>query len=391
MSDQPPPGPTDPAPSGAGLPADPPPPPAGPPQPGHPGYAVPGAPGQPGTAYPAQPGGQPPGWTWPAAGGAHPGQPYPGQPPMPGQPYPGQPYPGQPPMPGQPYVWQPGGPGWDPADPLVTPPHAGVGGWFSRVGGALRRGWRLLLPIMLLTQAVPGAVVSVIGLALAPTGEPTTGPDGAPVLPDGYLRDALAFYVTVLVASLLLGLLQNVGWAAGTWVVARQAAGEPVGFGAAIGYGVRRVLGLWGWSLVTSLLIGVGVCFCVLPGIYAAFALALVGPVYLFERQNPVGRSVGMFHQRFGLVLGRLALVAAVIVVGALVSFVLESVGQLPFGAHPLSASGTALGAVAVSLVVAVVVVPVNVAQLIGLVVTYAEQRAHEGPVNAARLAAELG
>ncbi|MFC4146521.1 hypothetical protein ACFO0M_09660 [Micromonospora mangrovi] len=366
MSDQPPSGPAEPGPSGAGLPADPtsPPPPAADPaalpQPDHQGYAPSG--GQPGAAYPAPT----PGWGWPA-------------------------YPGSPPMPGQAYAWPPAGAGWDPADPLVTPPHAGIGGWFSRLGGALRRGWRSLLPIVLLTQAVPGAVVSVLGLALAPTGEPTTGADGAPILPEGYLREMLTFYVTVLVAGLLLGLVQNLGWAAGTWVVTRQAAGEPAGTGAALRYGLRRALGLWGWSLVTALLITVGVCFCVLPGIYAAFALALVGPVYLFERQNPVGRSVRILHQRFGPVLGRLAVVAAAIVLGGLLGFVLEAVGQLPFGQHPLDSPGTAAGAVGVSVLAAVLAVPASLVQLAGLVLTYAEQRAYEGPVNAARLAAELG
>jgi hypothetical protein len=38
-----------------------------------------------------------------------------------------------------------------------------------------------------------------------------------------------------------------------------------------------------------------------------------------------------------------------------------------------------------------VLAVPGYLAQLVGLLVTYTEQRAHEGPVNTARLAAELG
>jgi hypothetical protein len=294
-------------------------------------------------------------------------------------------------MPGQPYAWYPAPGGWQPDDPLVTPPHAGVGGWFSRCAGALRRGWRLLLPIVVLTQVVPSAAVSVLGLVLTPAGQPTTGADGALALPPGYLRDVLVLYAAVLGVSLLLGPLQNLGWAAGTWVIARQAAGEPVGFGAALRYGARRALGLWGWSLLGSLLIAVGVCFCVLPGLYAAFALALLGPVWLFERQNPIGRSWRIFHQRFGTVLGRLALVAAAVVGGGLVGFLLETLGQLPFGAHPMESAGGAVGVTAVAVLAAVLVAPVYLAQLIGLVVTYAEQRAYEGPVDAARLAGELG
>ncbi|MEU8260850.1 hypothetical protein AB0C02_09555 [Micromonospora sp. NPDC048999] len=283
------------------------------------------------------------------------------------------------------------GPGVDPNDPLVTPPHAGVGGWFSRCTGALRRSWRQLLPIMLLTQALPAAVTSVLSLALAPSGQLATGPDGAPILPTGYFADAFTFYGAFLGASLLLAWVQAIGWAAGSWVVTRQAAGEAVGVGAALRYGLRRALGLWGWILVAGVLISVGVCFCVLPGIYVAFALALAGPVYLFERENPVGRSFQMFHQRFGMVVGRVALVAAVLVVGSLLSAVVEVFGQLAYGTDPMGSAGTAAVAVVVAVLSVLLGTPVYLAQLVGLLVTYAEQRAHEGPVNTARLAAELG
>lgn len=336
----------------------------------HPGgFAAPGQPGgpQPWDPYRADPAGPPQGWTWPA-----------------GAPLPGAAYP----LPGQPYGWHPG---LDPQDPLVTPPHAGVGGWFSRCGGALRRGWRQLLPIMLLTQTVPAAVIAVLSLAFAPTDQPVSGPDGAPVLPDGYFENIFAFYGVVLLAALIFGPLQSTGWAAGTWVVARQAAGEPVGVGAALRYGLRRALGLWGWTIVASLLITVGACFCLLPGLYAACAFALFGPIYLFERQEPIGRAWRMFHQRFGMVLGRVALVMCALIAAAVLDGVLGLINQLAFGVDPMGAPGTAAGAVAVAVVGAVLATPAYLAQLVGLVAAYAEQRAQEGPVNAARLAAELG
>ncbi|MFG3576992.1 hypothetical protein [Micromonospora chersina] len=339
------------------------------------GFAAPGQPAsggpQPWDPYRTDPAAPPPGWTWPA-----------GAAPLPGAAYPGYA------LPGQPYGWHPG---LDPQDPLVTPPHAGVGGWLSRCGAALRRGWRQLLPIMLLTQTVPAAVIAVLSLAFAPTDQPVTGPDGAPALPDGYFEHIFAFYGVVLLAALIFGPLQSTGWAAGTWVVARQAAGEPVGVGAALRYGLRRALGLWGWTLVVSLLMTVGACFCLLPGLYAAFAFALFGPIYLFERQEPIGRAWRMFHQRFGMVLGRVALVMCALIAAAVLDGVLGAVNQLAFGVDPMGAPGTAAGAVAVAVVGAVLATPAYLAQLVGLVAAYAEQRAQEGPVNAARLAAELG
>ncbi|MDH6464554.1 hypothetical protein M2302_004754 [Micromonospora sp. A200] len=331
----------------------------------------PPAPGGPvGPAGPYQ------GWVFPPTGGYPPGA----------DPYAGFP-PGYPPYAGHlPYGWPAAG-GWDPADPLVNPPHAGVDGWFTRCAGALRRGWRTLLPIMLLTQALPAAVVSIISLGLEPSSQVPA--DGS--LPPGYLGDFLTFGGATLVAVLLLYLVQSVGWAAGTWVVTRQAAGEPADLGGALRYGLRRAPGLYGWTLLVGLLVTVGLSCCVLPGVYLAFALALAGPVYLFERQNPIGRSFRFFHDRLGMVLGRVGLVAVVVVLGGVLGVVLEAVGTAPLGTDPFAAPGTAVGAVVVVTLAAVLVVPVYLVQLVGLVVAYAEQRAHEGPVNAAQLAAELG
>ncbi|GAA3756879.1 hypothetical protein [Micromonospora maritima] len=316
------------------------------------------------------------GWGWPAGGPGYPGQP------MPGAPYPAQP------TPAGHYGWYPA---VDPDDPLVTPPHAGVAGWFARCTGTVRRSWRQLLPIVLLTQCVPAAIISVLSLYLVPTDEPVTGPDGAPVLPDGYLEHVFAFYGVVMLAALLFGPVQAAGWGAGTWVVARQAAGEPAGLGAALRYGLRRALGLWGWTIVASLLITVGACLCLLPGVYVGFAVALFGPVYLFERQEPIGRAWRMFHQRFGMVLGRVALVMCALLAATVLDLVVSTVSGVVFGADPTSAPGTTVGAVALAVVGAALAAPAYLAQLVGLVVAYAEQRAQEGPVNAARLAAELG
>ncbi|WP_018787967.1 hypothetical protein [Micromonospora sp. CNB394] len=435
MSDLPPSGSTEPA--ASGPPADPtaPPPPAAGPAPGQSGTTggvtpAAGASGadpwaghtgpvpivpeydnpQPGAPNPATP----PGWTapgdappgptsqgWSAPGTPPQGWDAPGTPPQGwnGPAYPGHPMPGAAyPMPGAGYP-VPAGPGayagWfpgiDPQDPLVNPPHAGIGPWFARCAAALRRGWRQLLPIVLLTQVVPGVVIGVLTLVFSPEGELATAPDGAPVLPDGFWGQMFAFYGVLLSAGLIFGLLQAVGWAAGTWVVTRQAAGEPTGLGTAFRYGLRRALGLWGWTLLVSLLVMLGACFCLLPGLYAAFALALFGPVYLFERREPVGRAWRMFHSRFGMVLGRVALVMAVLFAATVLDAVVGGISGAVFGVEPMKAVGTAIGAVAFAVFGALLAAPAYLAQQVGLVVTYAEQRAQEGPVNAARLAAELG
>lgn len=382
MSDQSPSGSPDPAAGSPGGPWGPPSgqSPWGPPS-GQPPWGPPS--GQPPSGPPWGPSEVvPPGWSYPAPGG-----PYPGYPPGGGV--------GLPPGGGYPPGFPPGGGyppytagAWGPEDPLVNPPYAGLEGWFARCTGTLRRSWRTLLPLMLLTQVVPAVAVSLLSLGMGP--DATTLPaDGS--LPTDYLSDLVIYGVSVFLVALAFGVVQGIGWAGGTWVVARQAAGQPADLPGALRYGARRCLGLWGWMLVLGLLVGVGFCLCLLPGIYLAFALALAGPVYLFEGQNPIGRSFRMFHDRLGMVLGRVALVALAVFLGSVLGGVVESVGTLPFGTDPFTAPGTAVGAVAVILVSAVLVVPVYLVQLVGLVVTYAEQRAQEGPVNVVRLVAELG
>jgi hypothetical protein len=200
-----------------------------------------------------------------------------------------------------------------------------------------RRSWRLLLLIMLITQ-VPAALA--LGLAMLP----------------------------------------------------RQALGETVRLGAALRYGLRRALRVWGWSLLASVIIVAGISACLVPGVYFAFVLSLVGPVVLFERgSNPIGRSFRMFHNRFGMVLGRVALVALVVIVGTVAVSVVERLGMFVVGVGPTGVIGFSVGTVAVTAVAALLNAPIGAAQLIGLVVTYAEQRGHEAPVGAGQLAAELG
>ncbi|MEU8328232.1 hypothetical protein [Micromonospora sp. NPDC048839] len=320
----------------------------------------------------------PPGWTFPAAGGHPPGS---------------GPHGALPWYPGAPVGWYPPGYGFDPNDPLVTPPGAGLAGWFTRCGGAFRRGWRQLVPIMLLTQVLPAAVLSVIALGLTPTAtwDAQIGADPTPVLRDTFAADLAGLLAVAIGGSLLVGLVQAVGWAAGSWVIAQQASGQPGSLDSALRYGVRRALRLWGWTLLIGVIAGIGFCCCVLPGIYLTFALSMAGPVYLFERHNPIGRSFRMFHDRLGLLLGRVALVALAVIVVNVLTGGLEEVGIAALGTDPFTSPGTAVGAVAVIGVTAVLALPAHLAQLIGLLVTYVEQRAHEAPVNTAGLAAELG
>ena len=293
------------------------------------------------------------------------------------------------------YPW-PSVPWYDPGDPLVNPAGLGFGGWFERVAGAIRRGWRLLLAIALITYFLPTVAVSLVQLAYGPAGSlptvPPSTPEGEPPqLPDGFFIDLAVFGGASIAAAIVALLVQSVGWAAGTWAVTRQAVGQPASLGSALAYGVRRALGLWAWLLLSGLIVLGGLCFCVLPGIYLGFALGLVGPVFLFERRNPLGRSFGLFHNRFGLVLGRLALLAAVAIIGGLATSMLAQLGTLATGGDPFGPVVFSVGSALAYSLSAVLSVPIAVVLLAGLLVTYAEQRGHEARTTASSLAAELG
>ncbi|WP_434741896.1 hypothetical protein [Micromonospora sp. SH-82] len=280
----------------------------------------------------------------------------------------------------------------------MNPPGGELSGWWSRCIGVVRRGWTVLLPLLLITQVLPAIIMAVLVLALGPALGLTTPQvtSETTALPDGLLRDMSIFITTITASAILIGLLQSVGWAAGTWVITRQAVGGSVTLGSALRYGLSRAPGLWGWTLLVGLLVFVGICLCFLPGIYLAAALSLAGPVYLFERSNPIGRSFQMFHSsRFGMLVGRLALMAVVVIGIPLTVDLFRQIGMQAFDeaplAWPIASPGAAVGALAVTAAASVLTLPAYLFQQVALVVTYAEQRIHEGPVDSARLAAELG
>ena len=68
-----------------------------------------------------------------------------------------------------------GGP--DPNDPLVNPPYAGIGGWFTRIGGLFQRSWKSMAAIFAITHLVPAIVIAVIAAVAAVLAVGTIGPN----------------------------------------------------------------------------------------------------------------------------------------------------------------------------------------------------------------------
>lgn len=283
----------------------------------------------------------------------------------------------------------------DPLDPLVNPAWTGIGGWFRRITAMFQRSWKSLVPIFLLMHVIPSmalAVVLAIGteLILRPWQERVLAASAAGEAPSAGLDIDLfpRFLVTYGLILLISFVLAAIGYAASTYAVTRQAAGLTVSFGAAVEYGVRRCLGLFSWNLLVTLMMVLGAVFCLLPGVYITLGAALAGPVYLFERRNPLGRSFTVLHRNFGRILGRLAMTAVIVIGGSAAVSTAQNV--LTYAVRAAGEDAALVGSGVVAAIGALLQLPISIFLFVAILLTYAEQRGYEAYVSTGSLAAEL-
>jgi hypothetical protein len=268
-----------------------------------------------------------------------------------------------------------------PGDPLVTPPGEGFGGWWGRLMAILRRDWRRIFAITLSTSAIPLAVLILISSLAAPKFSSVTNANGTKsVHVEGGSIPLLV--VALLLAAVLGGYLTAVANAASVFSVTRNAAGAPVSLGDSLRYGFRHGTRLWGWSLLFGLLVLVGTCACILPGLYLGLAGCLYAPLALYERgSGPIGTSFSMINKNFGAALGRMALLLLIVYIARLVLSIPAALVGL--GSH---VAGTVVTAI-----VDVITAPLAVIVTLGTVVLYAELRAKLVPTTVQSLSDALG
>ncbi|MGY0232723.1 hypothetical protein [Longispora urticae] len=257
-------------------------------------------------------------------------------------------------------------------DPLVPDPAAGFGGWYDRVVGVLRRSWQSLLTIAAVTIAGPTVLLTI----LTNVSYDQNAADNWNFRP---VAGLLAFVVWIGAAY-----LGSLGSAAGVWAITQEAAGRTVTLGQALRFGRTRALAVWGWQILSSILIALGICLCLIGSVYFAIACSLVTPVIVYERTGGIPRSFKLTHARFGHTLSRLVPLALVVIV-------LSCCLGAPSG---LSASisgdvGRFVADVGGGLWSAVVALPIFVLVLAGTVVTYADLRARETPLSTEQLLRE--
>jgi hypothetical protein len=279
-------------------------------------------------------------------------------------------------------------------DPMVTPPGAGVNGWFQRISGMFKRSWKSLGLIFVITQLAPAVVLAVVGVLFAATVLVPFQKEMIDASTDrrnpqfDFPAGSGAFFAFFAVAIIGLLFIQAAGYAAATITATREAAGLPTTLGDALSYGFRRCAGLVGWQFVTALLAFLGLIACILPMFYVLAATALVGPIYLFERGTPISRSFRIFNQNLGRILGRVALVVAIYYGGTIVVSIVENIANAILGSADPTVALPA--AIAVSVGGTIVSLPLTMFLFVGILLTYAEQRAYEAPTSAVQLAAEL-
>jgi hypothetical protein len=284
--------------------------------------------------------------------------------------------PAGPPMPPEYGYLVPAMPAYAAPDRLVTPVHEGFGGWFSRVFATLGRSWLSLVLISWLTYGLPLAVLVPVFryqldrmLVAAPSATGQVSVDDSRV---GTL------VVIILVAFIVIGFANGVAHAAVVWAVTREAAGQPRSLGGALGYGLRNGLRMFGWGLLYGLLVGVGLCACVAPGLYFALAGCLYVPVALYRRgMHPIGTSFSLVNRNFGAALGRMALLIVML-------YGVQLVLAVPVQAVTLQASqGVAL---AVSIVLQFVTAPLTLVTTVGSTLLFAELWNRQSPITIAHL-----
>jgi hypothetical protein len=282
-------------------------------------------------------------------------------------------------------------------DPMISPDYAG---WWQRSLAIFKGAWKqlgllqLLGFVLTLAVVVPEAIWSLSAATDFVDSLDAAGSSGAtPSLTPLIAPFALLFLGAVLAALV-----------AGNQIAVTVASGHPPRLGPALALAVRRFVPLWGWQLLVALMILVGVCLCVLPGIYLYAVFLILPAVVTFERgTSAISRCFRLFHHDFGAAIARVATIVGLTLLVGIVSYVVGQIVQVAMDASAGGALDTdsGSGAALTSSAIAAVVVSRVISTLLesGMkmltdvltVTAYADLRARLEPLSTAQLAAEAG
>ncbi|MEV6928642.1 hypothetical protein AB0M46_29700 [Dactylosporangium sp. NPDC051485] len=288
-----------------------------------------------------------------------------------------------------------------PYDPMVSPDYAG---WWRRSTQIFKAGWKPLVLVQLvglvagLAVAIPEAIWAYGALNDFITdfnANQRSGTIDMSGMWSGMLR--------ALGLALLAIMVQAVVAVAVNHVVVSVAAGVPVRLGAALGLAGRRFLPLIGWQFLAGLIIGVGICACLLPALYFWAVFMILPAVVAFERGgSAISRCFQLFHRDFGSSLARVATIAGIAILSGVVAYVIGTIVEVASGSATQPTTVGDDGAPVFATVSISVAVARQVLTLLFstatrtftdvLVVTaYADMRGRYEPLDTATLAREAG
>lgn len=269
-------------------------------------------------------------------------------------------------------------------DPLVTDTFEG---WWHASLDVVQRSWRTVGLILLIGVVLPRWVLGAFN-------NNVRAPEKDIVVTDwgAWVREySPGVAVGIIGAILSLAVLYVAGSAALAAVrtAAAEAAGGFLSLGEAFSFGFKRGGKFFLWLLLAWVTVAVGMVLCVLPGLWALFALSLMAPAAVFEaRRSPYARSIQLTHSAFWPALGRIIIVVLVAIAA---NIIIALVGLLLAGLwHGLFAPWLAtVMTVLTEAIMALLLLAPMIWILAASLCTYAWLRGRAESVSATSLSAE--
>lgn len=285
--------------------------------------------------------------------------------------------------------WNSGKPGepsgrFSGGDPLVTDTFEG---WWHASMDVVQRSWRTVGLILLIGVVLPRWVLGAFNNTVRTPDIEVTNTDWGTVVRE--YSPGVAVGVIGLILSLAVLYVSGSAVLGAVRTAAAEAAGGFLALGEAFSFGFKRGGRFFLWLLLAWVTIAVGLVLCVLPGLWAIFALSLMAPAAVFEaRRSPYARSIQLTHSAFWPALGRIIIVVLVAIAAnliiALVGLLLAGVWHAVFASW-LATVLTVLTEAVMALLLLVPMIWVLAASLC----TYAWLRGRAESVSATSLSAE--
>ncbi|THV29989.1 hypothetical protein [Glycomyces paridis] len=201
-------------------------------------------------------------------------------------------------------------------DPLVTDTFEG---WWHASLDVVQRSWRSVGLVLLIGVVLPRWVLGAFNNNARTTHKEVVVTEDwgawvreySPGIAVGIIGAVLGLAVLYVSGSAVLGAVRT---------AAAEAAGGFLSLGEAFKFGFGRGGRFFLWLLLAWVTVVVGLVLCVLPGLWAIFALSLMAPAAVFEaRRSPYARSIQLTNSAFWPALGRIVIVVLVAVAANLV------------------------------------------------------------------------